>query len=117
MQGICRTSATTSFRPLVLSAVDRGEDIEVRVTTPIDGRDLPTILFSHSFGSSMDSYGPLTDTWAAHGFAVLQPTHLDSTSLRIAPTDLRTLDIWRHRIADLRRLIDELETIEAAVPG
>ena len=48
---------------------------------------------------------------------VVQPTHLDSTTLALAPDDPRTPRIWRYRIEDLVRVIDELARIEAAVPG
>ena len=64
----------------------------------------------------MDGYAPLAEFWAAHGFAVLQPTHLDSQMLGIAPDDPRTPVIWRSRIEDLTRVLDELDLIEASVP-
>lgn len=59
----------------------------------------------------------MAEFWAAHGFAVLQPTHLDSQTLGIAPDDPRTPVIWRFRIEDLKRVLDELDVIEAYVPG
>ena len=106
-----------SVKPVVLPAPGRGEDLRVRVSAPITGRDLPIILFSHGFGSSLDGYGPLTDFWAAHGFVVIQPTHLDSRTLGLAPDDPRTPRIWRFRVEDMKRILDGLELLEAAVPG
>jgi dienelactone hydrolase len=108
---------TISIRPVTLPASDRGDDLEVRVSAPTAGQDLPVVLFSHGFGWSMDGYGPLADFWAAHGFVVIQPTHLDSTSLGLAPDDPRTSRIWRYRIEDLTRVLDEFHRVEAAVPG
>src|SRR5947209_10937005 len=108
---------TISIRPVTLPAPDRGDDLEVRVSAPTAGQDLPVVVFSHGFGWSMDGYGPLADFWAAHGFVVIQPTHLDSTSLGLAPDDPRTSRIWRYRIEDLTRVLDELDRIETAVPG
>ncbi len=110
-------TATLSTRPVILAAPERGDDLQVRVTTPRDGDGLPVVLFSHGFGFSMDAYGPLTDFWAAHGFVVVQPTHLDSASLGLAPTDPRGPQIWRHRIRDLMSIVDNLEAVIAAVPG
>lgn len=110
-------SPVISVRPVVLPAPGRGDDLQVRVSAPEHGAGLPVVVFSHGFGSSMDAYGPLADHWAAGGFAVVQPTHLDSSSLGLAPDDPRTPRIWRHRIEDLTRVIDELDRIEAAVPG
>jgi hypothetical protein len=103
-----------SIKPVVLPAPDRGDDLQVRVTAPRTGRDLPIIVFSHGFGFSMDAYGPLVDFWAAHGFVVIQPTHLDSVTLALAPDDPRTPHIWRLRIEDLVRTLDELDRIEGS---
>lgn len=106
-----------SVRPVVLPAPQRGDDLQVGVSAPMIGRDLPLVVFSHGFGWSMDGYGPLADHWAARGFVVIQPTHLDSTTLGLPSDDPRTPDIWRYRIEDLVRVLDELDRIEAAVPS
>ncbi|MFI0353415.1 alpha/beta hydrolase family protein [Actinomadura sp. 9N407] len=106
-----------SAGPVVLPAPGRGEDLQVRVSAPATGGDLPVIVFSHGFGGSMKGYAPLADFWAAHGFVVLQPTHLDSRTLGLLPEDPRTPRIWRIRIEDLTRVLDGLDVLEAAVPG
>ncbi|GCE06787.1 alpha/beta hydrolase family protein [Dictyobacter aurantiacus] len=106
-----------SVKPVVLSAPGRGEDLQVRVSAPVTGRELPVIIFSHGFGWSLDGYAPLADFWAAHGFVVIQPTHLDSRTLNIFPQDPRTPRIWLFRVEDVKRILDQLDYIEAAVPG
>ncbi|MEU3301402.1 chlorophyllase [Streptomyces sp. NPDC006678] len=106
-----------SAKPVVLPAPGRGEDLQVRVSAPATGGDLPVVVFSHGFGWSMNGYAPLADHWAAHGFVVIQPTHLDSRTLGIPAEDPRTPMIWRVRIEDLGRVIDELDALEASVPG
>src|SRR5947207_3346372 len=53
------TSTVISAKPVVLSAPDRGEDLQVRVSAPATGGDLPVIVFSHGFGWSMNGYAPL----------------------------------------------------------
>ncbi len=106
-----------SAKPVVLSAAGRGEDLQVRVSAPATGGDLPVIVFSHGFGGSMNGYAPLADFWAAHGFAVLQPTHLDSRTLGLPAEDPRTPRIWRFRIEDLKCVLDGLDVLEASVPG
>ena len=110
-------TAVISVRPVLLPAPDRGEDLQVRVSAPSSGRDLPIVVFSHGFGSSMDGYAPLADFWAARGLVVLQPTHLDSRTLSLSPDDPRTPLIWRFRIDDLTRVLDELDVIEGSIPG
>ncbi|MFJ4861059.1 alpha/beta hydrolase family protein [Streptomyces sp. NPDC088748] len=106
-----------SAQPVVLPAPNRGEDLQVHVSAPATGSDLPVIVFSHGFGWSMNGYAPLTDHWAARGFVVVRPTHLDSRTLAIPHEDPRTPRIWRTRIEDLTRVLDGLDVLEAAVPG
>ncbi|MEO3788832.1 chlorophyllase [Nonomuraea sp. B10E15] len=106
-----------SVKPVTLPAPGRGEDLQIHVSAPVTGTGLPVIVFSHGFGQSMNSYAPLADHWAAHGFVVLRPTHLDSRTLGLPPEDPRTPEIWRLRIEDLRRALDGLDLVEAAVPG
>ncbi|HEX5200860.1 MAG TPA: chlorophyllase [Actinoplanes sp.] len=111
------TIPVISFRPVLLPAPGRGDDLRLRVSAPATGTGLPVLLFSHGFGESMDGYAPLADHWAAHGFVVVQPTHLDSRTLGITPADPRYPEIWRLRIEDLTRTLDHLDAIAAAVPG
>ncbi|MFC1436476.1 alpha/beta hydrolase family protein [Streptacidiphilus sp. N1-3] len=107
-----------SVRPVTLSAAPgRGDGLHVRVSAPVTGEALPVIVFSHGFGQSLDAYAPLVDFWAAHGFAVVQPTHLDSRTLDVTPDDPRYPEIWRSRVEDLTRVLDQLDLVEAALPG
>ncbi|WP_113698510.1 alpha/beta hydrolase family protein [Nonomuraea lactucae] len=106
-----------SAKPVVLPAPGRGDDLQVRVSAPATGGDLPVVVFSHGFGWSMDGYAPLTDFWAAEGFVVVQPTHLDSRTLGLRADDPRTPRIWRLRVEDLTRVLDGLDVLEASVPG
>jgi dienelactone hydrolase len=110
-------SPIVSVKPIVLAAPERGRDLELRVSAPVSGDALPVVLFAHGFGWSLDGYAPLVDHWAAAGFVVIQATHLDSRRYGIAPGDPRFGGIWRTRIADLRRMLDELDRLVAAVPG
>ncbi|WP_299771759.1 alpha/beta fold hydrolase [uncultured Tateyamaria sp.] len=105
-----------TFGPIALPAPERGQDLHIRVSAPADGEDLPVILMAHGFAKSMRDYAPLVDHWTANGFAVIQPTFLDSATLGLAPDDPRTPDIWKHRVADMTRILDHLAEIEHAVP-
>ncbi|WP_141579580.1 chlorophyllase [Actinomadura sp. WMMA1423] len=106
-----------SVKPVVLEAPGRGEDLQVRVSAPVTGSGLPIVVLSHGFGSSLDGYGPLADFWAGHGFVVVQPTHLDSRTVGLPPHDPRTPRLWRFRVEDMKRVLDGLDLLEAAVPG
>ncbi|HEY0238355.1 MAG TPA: chlorophyllase [Friedmanniella sp.] len=110
-------SRIISVKPVVLSAPERGDDLQVRVTAPAVGTGLPIIVLAHGFGLAMDSYDPLVDFWAANGFVVVQPTFLDSLTLGLTPADPRHATIWRSRVDDLEHVIDELDAVVAAVPG
>lgn len=118
-----------SVSPIVLPAPGRGVDLQLRVSAPITGSQLPIIVFAHGFGSSMDGYAPLANFWAAHGFVVIQPTFLDSRTLSPNPKashgeavkayldDPRKLSMWRYRVEDMKRILDHLDFIEDSVPG
>ncbi|MEU0936316.1 MULTISPECIES: chlorophyllase [unclassified Embleya] len=106
-----------SVKPVVLEAPGRGEGLQVRISAPTTGSELPIIVFSHGFGSSLNGYGPLVDFWAAHGFVVIQPTHLDSRTVGLPQDDPRTPRLWRFRVQDMKRILDRLDLLEAAVPG
>jgi len=113
---------TLSINPVTLDAPDRGLPLEMRITAPATGTDLPVILLSHGHGPSLyipskDGYGPLAQFYAAHGFAVIQPTHLNS---RVAglPSDAPGGPLfWRARIQDMKTIIDRLDEIEAMTPA
>ena len=106
-----------SVSPVVLPAApDRGEDLQVRVSAPTAGTNLPVVVFSHGYGSSMRAYGPLTDFWAAHGFVVVQPTHMDSRTLGLTSQDPRRPHFLRFRVEDVTTVLDHLAVATSAVP-
>jgi pimeloyl-ACP methyl ester carboxylesterase len=106
-----------SVAPVTLLAPGRGENLQLRVSAPTTGNTLPIIIFSHGNGQSLHTYGPLVNHWAAHGFVVIQPTHLDSRLLGLAKDDPRRPQFWRFREQDLTRILDELDAIEQTVPA
>ncbi|MEV0278828.1 chlorophyllase [Streptomyces sp. NPDC050610] len=110
-----------SVSPVVLPAPDRAVDLEMRVSAPVTGDDLPVVLLSHGQGysnhlSSLNGYAPLANYWAAHGFVVIQPTHLSSRSLSLDPATPGAPLHWRSRAEDMKRILDQLDAVEAAVP-
>ncbi|TDD40320.1 alpha/beta fold hydrolase [Nonomuraea terrae] len=110
-----------SVSPVVLPAPGRAVDLQVRVSAPVTGSELPIILLSHGHGpsnnlSSLNGYAPLAHYWAAHGFVVIQPTHLSSRTLRLDPGHPEAPLYWRSRAEDMSRVLDRLDAIEAAVP-
>lgn len=111
-----------SINPIILPAPNRIIDLHLRVSAPITGEDLPILLLSHGHGrsnnlSSSNGYGPVANFWAAHGFVVIQPTHLSSKSLSLGPEAGSDAPLfWRSRVEDMKLILDELYSIEAAFP-
>lgn len=110
-----------SFSPVTLSTPNRPVNLELRVTFPSTGFPLPIILLAHGQGrsnwlSSLEGYAPLYEFWAAHGFAVLQPTHLSSAFLGLKAPEGNEL-FWKERADDHVTVLDNLDAIEDAVPG
>ncbi|WP_329156138.1 chlorophyllase [Streptomyces anulatus] len=103
-----RDQRVVAVKPITVPAPGRGLDLQVKVTAPLSGANLPVIVFSHGNAWSMDGYEPLVDRWAAAGFVVVQPTHLDSRRNGIGWDDPRFATIWRVRIADLHAVLDGL---------
>ena len=62
-----------SYSPLVLDVPGRPVPLELKVSMPASGTNLPVILFAHGHGqttfvSSLRGYGPLVDFWAVHPY-------------------------------------------------
>ena len=112
-----------TYSPVVLEIPRRPVNLQMKVSAPATGDNLPVILFSHGHGtanflSSLRGYGPLVDFFAAHGFVVIQPTHLDSTALGLRDAHHPEAPLyWRTRAKDMSHILDNLDDIEAAVPG
>ncbi|PRZ08764.1 alpha/beta hydrolase family protein [Isoptericola sp. CG 20/1183] len=118
LDGIVGTGTpVVSVAPLELSAPHRPVPLEVRVSAPASGTNLPVVLLSHGNGWNLDGYAPLAAFWASRGFVVVQPTHLDSRRHGFGFDHPVFPTIWTERIADLTRVLDQLDTLEAAVPG
>jgi len=110
-----------SVSPVVLSAPGRAVDLQMRISAPATGRELPIILLSHGQGrsnnlSSLNGYGPLANFWAAQGFVVIQPTHLSSKTLSLDPKTSGAPLFWRSRVEDMKYIIDQLDVIESSIP-
>jgi predicted dienelactone hydrolase len=119
---INETTPTVSVSPVILSAPNRGLPLELRITAPATGRDLPVLLLSHGMGPSLylpskDGYGPLVNFYAEHGFVVLQPTHASSKVAGLDPAAPGGPIFWRSRVEDMKLILDRLDDIEALVPA
>lgn len=113
---------TISISPITLSLPDHARELELRITAPMSGLDLPVILLSHGHGPSLyiaskDGYGPLANFLAEHGFVVIQPTHANSKVGGLASNASGGPLFWQERVQELTCILDQLEAIDALVPA
>ena len=111
-----------SFSPVVLPVAGRHVDLEMKVSAPANGNNLPVILISHGHGpsnflSSYRGYGPMADFFAEKGFVVIQPTHQNSKALGLSPSLPEAPLFWSSRPTDMKFILDHLEEILSTVPG
>jgi len=111
-----------SFSPVVLPVAGRHVDLEMKVSAPASGNNLPVILLSHGHGpsnflSSYKGYGPMVDFFAAKGFVVIQPTHQNSKALGLPASLPEAPLFWSSRPTDMKFILDHLDEIISTVPG
>lgn len=110
-----------TYSPLVFTMPGRQVKLQMKVSAPVSGDNLPIILLSHGHGNSnflasLHGYGPLVDFYASQGFVVIQPTHQNSKSLHLEPTEHDGDLFWRSRAEDMHFILDNLKEIENKVP-
>lgn len=69
--------AQAQVEPSAETLVVQGRDVRV-VIWPAQGEPQAVIVFSHGMGGAPRAYDRLIQTWAAAGFTVLAPLHVDS---------------------------------------
>lgn len=112
---------TVAYTPIRLTLPDRPA-LELRLTAPVSGRDLPIVLFSHGYGPSLyipskDGYAPLVQFWAERGLAVIQPTHASARVSGLGPDRPGAPFYWRERVAEMSAILDQLGEVERQAPA
>jgi dienelactone hydrolase len=103
---------------LTLTEPQSGREMPLRVAYPKSPGPHPVVVFSHGAQCYAQQYAVITDVWAAHGYVVILPDHLDSPNNATPPKPDRDL-LLRQRIADLAAALDGVGEIaaRAGVPG
>jgi fermentation-respiration switch protein FrsA (DUF1100 family) len=106
---------------VLLPFPDLDKTLSLRISFPLstDSIELfPVVIFSHGGRCSRDRYTDFAEHWASHGYIVIQPAHMDSSS--IPPPDIRGMEMMnesvRTRRLDMRFILDEFEEIQKLVP-
>lgn len=116
------TGPVVSMAPVAFPSEGRLAELQVRVTAPMTEQTLPVVVLSHGHGpsqyaSSLYGYASLANHLAASGFAVLQPTHLDSMTLGLRGADVPEAPLyWRSRAHDVSRVLDHLDVLAGVLP-
>ena len=101
----------TVHESLVLHDERRNKDLEVRITYPDQGRNLPVIVWSHGAMGSKDIYPRLIHYWASHGYVCIQPNHSDSIDFGKKTDKREIFGDWESRPADIAFVLDSLNSI------
>ncbi len=106
--------ATASEIELEYKAQDKWLLMQVTYPTTGDG-PFPVIVFSHGAMCAKNTYAPIIDHWASHGYVVIEPSHLDSPTVqKIQFSQLAT--IADTRPGDMSFILDQLDAILAEIP-
>ncbi len=104
-----------------LPFVELDKNLDLRVTYPVADRRasrFPVIIFSHGGRCSRDHYRVFADHWASHGYIVIQPAHLDSSSLPLPK--IRGMKMMREAVRtrrlDMVHILDSFAPIAELVP-
>ena len=112
------TGPEEAATPVILTLHDftHDNDLDMRVSWPVEGSSLPLIVFSHGNEGSMLAYDPIITHWVSYGYIVIQPDHPDSY---LVPEEDRAHDYedWEERIEEVEFILDSLDMIEASVPA
>ena len=112
---------TVAYTPILLPMPGR-QPLELRLTAPAAGGDLPIVILSHGFGPSnyipsKEGYAPLAQFWAERGVAVIQPTHASSRVGGLDPDLPNGPFFWRERVEEIRAILDQLAEVERQAPA
>jgi hypothetical protein len=78
---------------------------------------LPVIVLSHGTFSSGKRYDPVATYWAARGYIVILPDHIDANYGIIPKQNEDMFRAIRARVSDMSVIVDALDDIERQVPA
>ena len=111
---------TVAYTPIRLQ-MDGRPPLELRITAPATGGNLPVVILSHGYGPSnyipsKDGYAPLAQFWAERGLAVIQPTHASSRVGGLSADTAGAPFFWRERVQEIKAILDQLSEVERQAP-
>lgn len=89
----------------------QGRDIQLRIVAPQAAGRFPVIVFSHGAFCDPQNYARITDRWAAHGYVVVAPHHLDAPGNRLRAGPEQAGMLLDSRIRDLTAVADGIPSV------
>lgn len=100
-----------------MSVPEAERQIPLRVVYPKRGGPFPVIVLSHGTFSSGKRYDRVATHWAARGYVVILPDHIDA-NYGVVPTKNEDMyRVSRSRVADMSIVLNGLDEIEERIPS
>lgn len=96
---------------------DEKRPLPLRLTFPILPGQYPVIIFSHGMYGSKDTYRPLIQFWASHGYVCIQTSHADSLVYGKKTPQEAIRAGGESRPKDIVTILDALSLLDKDVPG
>ena len=102
---------------VALPIPDQDRELPLRVVYPERGGPNPVIVLSHGTFSSGKHYDPVAVYWAARGYVVILPDHIDANYGVIPKKNEDMFHVIRTRVTDMSLVLDALDDIERQIPA
>ncbi|MGI9308986.1 MAG: alpha/beta hydrolase family protein [Gammaproteobacteria bacterium] len=90
--------------------------VQLKIFYPEQGGPYPLIVLSHGTFSSIERYDLIGNYWAARGYVVILPQHVDA-NYGVQPTSFSVMqNVALSRVQDMSLVLDELDDIEQQLP-
>ncbi|RMG14324.1 MAG: alpha/beta hydrolase [Cyanobacteria bacterium J055] len=109
-------------RKILNISKDRKLDTDIYLPQRNDGQPAPTLVISHSLGSTRKTFAYLAEHLASHGFAVVVPQHPGSDARQLealmtgVAREVAKPEEFVDRPLDITFILDELESLERNNP-
>ena len=102
---------------IALVAADNERSVPLKIFYPREQGPFPLIVLSHGTFSSIDRYDLIANYWAAQGYVVILPQHIDA-NYGVTPSGYDVMqNVSLTRVADMSQVLDELDDIVARLPA
>lgn len=102
---------------VTLLVPDEDRELPLRIVYPDGEGPYPVIVLSHGTFSSGRRYDAVAGYWAARGYVVMLPDHVDANYGVIPKKNEDMFRVSRLRVADLTLIADSLTEIESRLPA